>query len=333
MTRQKTGMLVLVVALLLPGVPGRAQQTVTITEAAQMALDQGRDVRDARLALEVAREQVSEQWGQLYPQIDLSAQYARNFKVAQGFLPAIIFDPDADPNEVVPVRFGSDNAWTSSIDVEQKLFAPGVFVGLGAAGRFESLQSETVRGRRQGAVTRARIAFYNLLLAQEQFRLTDNSVRRVRESLAETRALNRAGLSSDFDVLRLEVELANLEPNLLRSQNAIVESKRELAIEMNVEALEGFSVAGQLAAMDLEDPAANSAANREILAFAGITEVGNRSGEDLVGLARERRSDLRQLELTERLRESELRLEHEARFLEYAADDNYPAGPAGHGRS
>jgi outer membrane protein len=291
--------------------PLAAQQSevVTLEEAVNMALEQGRDVRDARLALEVAREQVSEQWAALLPKIDLSASYGRNLKVAQGFLPAIIFDPNASPSDLVAVRFGSDNSWNSAINVEQKLFAPGVFVGLGAANRFENLQSETVRGRRQAVVTRTRIGFYNLLLAQEQRRLTENSVRRVRESLDETRALNAAGLAADFDVLRLEVELANLEPNLMRARNAIRDAKRQLAIEMNVKDLEGIAVAGRLADLNLDDPTSNDMPNQGILAFSGLIRPETKAVEELFGGAQESRSDLRQLELTEQLRRTELRFE------------------------
>ena len=112
------------------------------------------------------------------------------------------------------------------------------------------------------------LAYYNLLLAQEQARLVENSVMRVRQSLRETRALNEAELAADYDVLRLEVELANLEPNLLRAQNFVSESRREVGIELGLENGNDVRVAGALADIDLDDPAANSAANRQILEFS-----------------------------------------------------------------
>jgi outer membrane protein len=229
--------------------------------------------------------------------------------VAQVFLPAIIFDPTADPGELIPVRFGATNQWQSALTVEQALFDPAVFVGLGAAGRFRNLQRESMRGREQETVTRTRIAYYNLLLAQEQTRLTENSVRRVRESLDETRALNRAGLAADFDVLRLEVELANLEPNLLRAENAESETRRQLAIELAVEDLDDISVAGSLAQIELDDFDANSPENRQILEFGGEGMGATLSSKALLEVAADARSDLLQLGLTEDLRRTELRLE------------------------
>jgi outer membrane protein TolC len=158
-------------------------------------------------------------------------------------------------------------------------------------------------------VTRVRTAYYTLLLAQEENRLIENSVDRVRESLAETQALNRAGLVSDYDVLRLEVELANLEPNLRRTENAMLQARRLLAIELNLEDLESLRVAGSLASMDLADLEANDPANLEILTLGSEGEVLDSDMEQVLASAYEARSDLRQLELTEKLRTAELRVQ------------------------
>ncbi|GMR12018.1 MAG: TolC family protein [Gemmatimonadota bacterium] len=280
----------------------------TLEEAVRQALDESAELQDARFDLEVANEQVSEAWGSLYPQVDFSASYTRNLTVAQSFLPAVIFDPNADPDDLVPVRFGADNIWRTSVTVEQALFKPEVFVGLGAAGRFKNLQVEALRGRTQTVVTRVRIGYYNLLLAREQVRLTDNSVRRVRESLRETRALNAAGLAADYDVLRLEVELANLEPNLRRAVNGEAGFTRQLGIDLGLDRYDEIEVAGSLADMQLDDFDANSPENREILAFSG-TGADGRSTRPVLRMASDDRSDLRQLALTEDLKRAELKLQ------------------------
>jgi len=284
-----------------------AQEVFTLKMAVQMALEQNEDLRAARFGLEVAQEQASEARSDLFPTINLNASYARNLMVAENFLPAFIFDPTAGPNDVVPVRFGADNIWSTNVTVEQALFKPSVFVALGAAGRFENFQQETLRGQTQGIVTQVRVLYYSLLLAQEQARLVENSVQRVRESLHDTRALNEAGLAADYDVLRLEVELGNLEPNLFRARNLIAQARRELGVELALDNLDDVRVAGSLAQIDLDDFEANSPENREILGFSTWTDEA--FTEDLVLAALEGRSDLRQLDLSEGLRQSELSLE------------------------
>ncbi len=285
------------------------EQVLTLEQAVTTALVSSLDLRDARMGLEVAEEQVSEAWSLLYPTIDASAGYTRNLSVASNFLPAVIFDPSADPAELIPVRFGSDNIWTTSINVAQPLFKPEVFVGVGAASRFRNFERENVRGRTQAVVTRVRVSYYSLLLAQEQARLVQKSVERVRQSLTETKALNKAGLASDYDVLRLEVELANLEPNLRRARNAVSQSERELGIELGLESGDQIRVAGSLAEIDLDDRAANSPANRQILNFSAWVDEEGVDPAGLQSMAQNDRSDLRSLDLMEQLRQTEMKLE------------------------
>jgi outer membrane protein TolC len=298
-----------------------------LTDLVRLALDRNRDLTAAREVYVTSQEQVSEAWSNVMPSVDFDASYQRNVAAPVSFLPASIFDPSAGPNEYLPVKFGADNVWNSTISVEQPLFRPGVLVALGAARRFENLQREVVRGTEQSLVTQVRNAYYQLLLAQEQARLTDNSVRRVRASLEETEALNRAGLVDDYDVLRLQVELANLEPNLRRANNAVLQARRQLAVIVNVDDPETLEVRGSLAEMDLENPEANSPANREILAFNGAPIRGpeelQAALEEGLRLAMEQRSDLRQLELTESLRHTEVRLEQAAYLPEISLFGSY----------
>lgn len=287
------------------------------------ALDSNRDLLQAREGLAVADEQVSEAWSNVYPSVELNASYSRNISPNVNFLPAIFFDPTAGPDDYIPIQFGADNQWTSTVTFEQPLLRAGVFVGVGAAERFRGFQNEVVRGRAQSVVTQLRVSYYQLLLAQEQLRLTENSVERVRESLKETRALNQAGLAADYDVLRLEVELANLEPNLRRAENATLQARRQLAIQANLEDQESLRVSGTLAEMDLENLRANSVANREILGFMGFRDASVTSVDEALSLASARRSDLRQLELNEDLRRAEMRVEQMQYVPEVTLFGNY----------
>jgi len=294
-----------------------------IQDAVRTALRQSRDIQAAHLGLDEAEERVSEAWSNVYPSIDLNASYTRNVSPAVQFLPAAIFDPTAGPDDYIGVQFGADNQWTSTLSLEQPLFRPGVIVALGAAGRYRNLQNESVRGQTQTVVTRVRVAYYQLLLAQEQVRLVANSVRRVRESLEETRSLNRAGLSSDYDVLRLEVELANLEPNLRRAENSAMQSRRQIAVELDIPEQESVRVKGSLAEMDLSDLDGNSPENREVLSFLGFRGVGLEAVDEALSAAGNLRSDLRQMELNEELRRTEMRLEQSEYLPDITLFGNY----------
>lgn len=307
-----------------------ATVTLSLPQAIQTALDQSLDIQDARLALDQAEEQVAEAWGSVMPTVDFSGSYTRNIQPAVSFVPAEFIG--GEPGEFVKLQFGADNTWASTITFSQPLFEAQAFIGVGAASRFKALQQEVLRGRAMNLVTRVRLAYYSLLLAQEDLRLIENSLARVRQSLEETRALNRAGLASEYDVLRLQVEVANLEPNLRRTANAVSQARRNLAIELNLEGMENLSVTGSLAAMDPESLEANRGANREILETVGVRDAIEMDPGQLVGLALQSRSDLGQLELTEKLRTAELRVQQVEYFPTISLFGNFAVNGQSNGR-
>ncbi|MQA91080.1 MAG: hypothetical protein GEU90_12710 [Gemmatimonas sp.] len=278
---------------------------ITLDQAIRTALTNNRELATARFELQAAEGQVKEAWSAVYPTISASASYTRNLEVPGQFLPAQIFNPDAGPDELVLVRFGNDNSWNGQLQLEQPIFQASSFIGVSAAGRFESLQQEVVRGRTQEIVTRTKQQYFDVLLAEEAARLNEESVRRVRQALEETQAMQRAGLLGDYDVLRLEVELANLEPALRRAQNEAEAARRTLAVELALEdEVADLSVAGSLS--DIGDGV--DALERFADQFGVSIDAGT-TLDELLQLASENRTDLRQSGLNEELRLAELRAE------------------------
>jgi len=281
-------------------------RTVDLNEAVGLALENNRDLEGARLELRGAGKRVREAWSSVFPSLDLNLSYTRNLSVAENFLPRIIFDPDADPDELVGVKFGADNLWSLQLRAEQPLFEAAAFIGVGTAGRYEALQVEALRGLMMDVATRVKLAYYAALLADEAVRLSENSVRRVRQTLDETRKMFEAGISSSYDVLRLEVELANLEPGLRRSRNAAVAAKRTLAVELAATGVDSVDVVGSLRDVDPEEAIVDGS---PVLRRISLNGAQAAAGDRAVELAFDSRSDLRQLRLTEQLRTAELRVE------------------------
>jgi outer membrane protein TolC len=308
-----------VASLLLVAAPAaaRAQEPAgerfSLARSIQVALANSRTLEAAELDLRIAGQQVRDAWSAVLPELTATASYSRNLQVQEAFLPAIIFDPTASPSALVPVRFGSDNTWRAGLSFDQALFDARVFIGVGAAGRYHDLQAERVRGTAQEVVTAVRLAYFDALLAEEEVRLTRNSIARVRQTLAETRAMNRAGLASDYDVLRLEVQLGNLEPNLQRAVNALAAAKRRLLVELGRDPEQEVALEGSLSTIVLGDLAANDAGNAALLSVAGDEALVSQPFEELLRAARAQRSDLRQQEAGLMLEEAR----HAAEKAEY----------------
>ncbi|TFG63766.1 MAG: TolC family protein, partial [Gemmatimonadales bacterium] len=291
--------------------------------AVAIGLRNNRDLRVAELDLARAEKQVGEAYGGLFPEIEATASYTRNLTVPEVFLPAIIFDPTASPDDVLPVSFGADNQWQAGITLDQPLFDATVFLGVSTAGKFRDFNREVLRGAAQQVATNVRIAYLNVLLAEERRRVADNSVSRVSQTLDEARALNRVGLLGDYDVLRLEVEFANIQPELRRSTDALSESRRELGIQMGLHNLTEVAAEGVLSSVSPLDPAANSESNLSLLTFSGIEADGTADPEALVARAAVSRSDVRQLLLRKELEEVQVKVDRTDLFPTINAFLNY----------
>jgi len=275
-----------------------APDTLSLARSIQLSLEHSLRLADAEQGFEIARQRVRDAWSAVLPDVSASASYARNLRVQRAFLPAIIFDPSASPDDLIPVQFGSDNTWMASFQLTQPIFEAAAFIGVGAAARFQDLEEERVRGAAQEVVTAVRQAYFDALLAADEVRLTAQSIERVRRTLEETRAMNRAGMASDYDVLRLEVQLANLEPNLLRARNAVLATIRTLQVEMGVEPDGPVALEGDLSTIDLSNLDANAPANASLLRVAGQDDLSEEDVDRLYRIALAQRSDVRQLDAT-----------------------------------
>ena len=76
----------------------------------------------------------------------------------------------------------------------------------------------------------------------------------------------------------------------------MTQARRQLAIELNLEEMEELRVTGSLAAMDLESVEGNNAANREILNLGRLDLALTSGMDEVLSVAMEGRSDLKQLE-------------------------------------
>jgi outer membrane protein TolC len=298
-------------------------QVYSLARALQVALDNSETIRDTEMDLEVAKHQVREAYGRVLPDVSANVSYSRNLLVQQFFLPAAFFDPTAAPGELTAVRVGSDNTWTLGVNASQPLFEYTAFIGLGAAGLYRGLQSERVRGSAQSVVTSVRLAYFTALLADESVRLTEESVERVRKTLEETQAMNRAGLASEYDVLRLEVQLGNLEPNLRRARIDGDVAKRNLLIEMGLEPDAPIELEGRLNEVDLADISHNSPENAALLNVAGLTTSPATDFDELLVTALLRRSDVRQLQASISVEEARLQVEKSEYFPKLSLFSNY----------
>ena len=138
-----------------------AQLTLTLDRALEMALSDNPTVKVADLEIERYDYVRKQTLANLYPQIDASGQYTRSIvkqEMAKG------------------LSFGADNTLTATGNISLALFVPSVYRQLKMNRTEMAAAVESARSSRIDLVADVRQAFYNVLLAEQSYRVLQESV-------------------------------------------------------------------------------------------------------------------------------------------------------------
>ena len=299
--------LAMILSLLISGQNVFAQEVteqpeITLTQAIQTALANNTQMKQALLSVKDAEQQVRSAWGNVMPSVAASATYTRNLEIPVQFIPAIIFDPNASPDALMPVAFGTDNSWSGGFSASQIIFSGQAFVGISASELYQAAQTEALRATAQGVVTQTRATYYQALIARQQVALNEAQITRVKENLAEVRAMNEQGFTDDYSVLQLEVQLANLEPQLTTAKFTLENAKRDLLDVLGLPLELPFQIVGNLNTFDIYSDEAGDDINSSIKKVDTAIPLNPNSNEDLVfEEAFDNRGDLRILDIQTQL--------------------------------
>jgi outer membrane protein len=111
---------------------------------------------------------------------------------------------------------------------------------------------ESVRLSEQETVFEAKRAFYGYLLAREFSSVADEALALAEKFRENVKNLHAVGMASKFDLLRSEVQVANLKPQAIRARNNVDVAALGLKTVLGLELDTPVEVRGELAAPPLE---------------------------------------------------------------------------------
>jgi outer membrane protein TolC len=290
--------MVLLTIVFMP-VSGAAQSALGLEQAIATALANNSDLRIARLAIDDSEQQVMLAWAEVMPTVTSSLNYTRSIELPVQFLPGEFFG--GAPGTLVPIKFGADNSWQGGFTVNQTLFRGDAIVAISSRDVYRLAAKESSRATAQQVVTATRLAYYGVLIAEARLRLADASLTRLRANLAENRARAGAGLLDEYDVLRLDVQLANEEPRRAESQDVFDKALRDLNLALGLPVDAPIVVMGDLVSLDVfaTEPADVNAELMRVDRMVPLMPV------DQVNPSAHR-GDLRTLDVQRRLKDREI---------------------------
>ncbi len=229
----------------------RGAVALSVGDAVSLALDQSEEVGVARARLTGAQAQARKSWAAVLPEVSAQLGYTKTLKsvfqnVGGGFtLPdSLKFDPNPNApleqrvsylEDKVPLAaygalgqlfsglpFGNENTWLASVTFSQPLFTGGrVRSEIQLAHHNEAAAEASYEDAAGEVVLQVKQAYYDAALARSAVRIVESSVELAQEHRDDVRLRYEAGRVSELDVMRAEVELENLRPQLVQAKNAV----------------------------------------------------------------------------------------------------------------
>ena len=279
-----TRIIVCLAAMLSVGFVASAQQfELSLEKALEIALSDNPTIVVSGLEIERQDWVRKQTIGSLLPNVSVQSQYSYSIvkqEMAKG------------------LSFGADNTINNTASLSLPLYAPTVYETL-KMNRTQMEQAvENARSSKINLTNEVKKGYYNILLAEQSLTVLKESEKSIAETVANTEKMYEQGLASEYDLLSAQVQLSNLRPNIVQTENSIKATKLLFKMYLGLPSESDFVLEGTLD---------NFA---EEVAMAIIPT-------DSVDLSNN--TDLRSLEFQRRLLEHQLRMTNASRLPTVAA--------------
>jgi outer membrane protein TolC len=211
-----SSVLVLAVAVLAPA--PLAAQALTRAAAVSAALNVNPDVVRSREDLNVLEGRITEVKADAMPDISFRASATRYRD------PSFLNSPSFDgfpPDLLESLKPVAANLFDGAAEVKQTLYSFKVGRALKAARLARTLGQEEARRVRQAIALDAVRAYNSLLLTIEYVRINQRTLEQKNEHLTSVRNRRAAGVATELDMLRSEVDVENQRAQLTRAEGRV----------------------------------------------------------------------------------------------------------------
>jgi len=251
---------ILIIILALSQMILAGQQTFTLAEAVNYALEHHESLQLSRLDADLAEWQYKEALSIGLPNVrgnaDYTYYYQRPVQPTADFIsPAvfgILFQEDViEPRELGPPQtfefaFVQRHNVNLSITGEVLVFDGNFLKGLKAARLFIDLASKQIRLTEQDIVQNVTRAYQGVLVAERNQNIIQDNIDNINDALSEAEVTYENGFIEELDVDRLKLSLENLKIEKLKLNKLIDLSYNALKFQMAHPLEESFIVSDQL---------------------------------------------------------------------------------------
>ncbi len=213
--------------------------TLSLDECIKIALNDNPTVKINEMELERVDYAKKEVLGQLFPEVTFSAQYTRNLALQTIYM-------DTGTGQATAIKMGRDNTHSTGFSASVPIVVPTLWKSIKLSDNQILQNLETSRANKLSLVNQVKNAYYALLLAQDTKKVIERNHSTAKAHADIYQKQFELGTASEYDVLRANVAVTNLEPSILEAENSINQLKLQLKLLMGMDATIDIAAAQSL---------------------------------------------------------------------------------------
>lgn len=211
-------------------------ETITLSreKAVEMALERNEQYQSAMLERDRIQGQYVEARSGAFPRITFDGSYLRNIDLQSSVL--TMENQDTGEMEKINLKFGTPHNYSFGFSLYQPLYAAGkVGTAIRIAKYGFSYTDELIRAASNDISTEADKAYLDAVAANEEAQVFRDAEKVAQANLEVVEKLYNEGQTSEYELLRSQVRVANTRPDRIRAENA---SELKINYLKNILALE-----------------------------------------------------------------------------------------------
>lgn len=238
--------------------------SLSLDQCIEIALNDNPTIKVADMEISRMDYSKKETLSQLLPNLSFGGTYSRTLAKQTMYMNMDRFGGDsseagdADRASDRPstgggggIKVGLDNSFSAGFSASMPLIAPQLWKSLKLSDTQIAQSVEAARQSRISMIREVQNAFYTLLLAEDSRRVIGESYDMAKFTADLYAKQYELGAATRYDVLRTQVAVKNVEPEVTQADIAIRQAKLQLLILMGIDTRQPIKASASLA--DFED--------------------------------------------------------------------------------
>lgn len=214
----------LAVVLITPSTTADAETlNVTLDDCIRIALNDNPSIIVADMEIQRVDYSKKEILGQLFPQVNFTANYSRTLAKQT----MVMMDQS--------FKVGTDNSHSVGFQGSLPIIVPALWKSIKLSDNQILQNIEKARSSRLSLVNQVKNAYYSLLLARDSKRVIEANHKTALFTAEVFQKQYEIGVASEYDMTRARVAATTLEPSILDAENSITALKLQLKVLMGMD--------------------------------------------------------------------------------------------------